>query len=643
MEQIQALELGIKLIESGEKHRDYEHTVNLACKYERYITGHGMEGELIQYVQRETEEAFLQRARITKQITPAIAGSLMNPFDKVGRNNKVKKRFDFKGDKNTNANVQQIVDGFYGDPFSEDTGLDGWLNERFKYYTFFDPNAWIVTEWTVESAGALPVAHPFEVTAEDAWHFSIKNNRLRWLWVHECITVKYIDEDGNIKERDGDKWTLYEEDNTIVFCEVCRKIIEDEGGIGPDQEFYKKGEDRDFLITSYDPRLGYVAARRVGYCPDGVTKGRTFVNPFHVAMTFMEKSVKLVSELDLAMAQHAFPQKLQYVQKCEGESKAKRCVAGKVNGTTQICPVCNGKGYAIHSSAQDAILLPMPKAGETVAVTLDQMLVYKAPPVDLVKFQKEYIDDLKLDAYVTVFQSQLYLQSTAAKTATEIDNNTDGVQDVLSKYAEKISQIWKAQVFTFAKIAGMADPGEGDIVHKFPADFKLKSLSALLNDLKAANDSGAPSFLIEAINRDIAAITFEGDDFGYMKYEIKKKFHPFTGKTAEEVQLLMAGDNISKFDKVLYANFEPIFFEIEAENKTFWTEQNLSTQWGIVEAKVAEFTAQLTTNEPRIIVMGADTPGLSGVDISKIGINTEKEEDEVIDSVGGTELETTED
>ena len=57
--------------------------------------------------------------------------------------------------------------------------------------------------------------------------------------------------------------------------------------------------------------------------------------------------VKANSELDLTMALHTFPQKIQYVSKC----KDLQCRDGKTVDGAGVCPSCHGSGYEIITSA----------------------------------------------------------------------------------------------------------------------------------------------------------------------------------------------------------------------------------------------------------------------------------------------------
>ena len=70
---------------------------------------------------------------------------------------------------------------------------------------------------------------------------------------------------------------------------------------------------------------------------------------------------------------------------------------------------------------------------------LEKVLVYKQPPIDLIKFQDEYVRNLKTDAHLSVFNSNMFITNEAefAKTATEVNLNTQGIFDTLFPYTEK--------------------------------------------------------------------------------------------------------------------------------------------------------------------------------------------------------------
>lgn len=589
----ESLILGEKLIQTGSVHPNYERVSNLARKYKALITGEDNDFLMEQFVRRESKEMFEQRKIITQAITPAVSSSLEKPFNKVARNDKVKKEFDFKNASKNNI-VQGMIDGFYGSRYNN-RGLDYWLKMRFQELTFTDPNAWIVLEWEAQEANKPLEPHPFEVSSEQAVNFDIKNEELQWLLVRQNIKFNKREGD-NVKEVDGVKYTFYLPNITIDFCQVCKNNLRFEGYELSSNQELKEINKVNYLVSVYETKLNFIPAFRIGYNRDPFTDGKTFVNPWHSAMPFFMKSIKTVSEFDLTMSLHAFPQKLQYVEKCQGESKSKTCYNGLVNGTADTCNACKGTGYKIHTTAQDAILRPMPEDSKDM-IKLEDTLVYKSPPIDLIKFQNDYIQQLKVESHLAVYNSQIFINpdQITAKTATEIDSNMEGVYDALEPYTEKVSEIWMQVVGTFAHLAAVQDVHGGTILHQFPPDPKLKTTSILINEMDAINKSGAPSFMRDAVAKDLASLIYTGDELGMLKYKIKHKFFPFNGKNPDEIALLMTSQYVSDFTKVLYSNYEAIFSDVANENLDFWI-KSYSEQWDIIKVMTEKYIDDLGLN-----------------------------------------------
>lgn len=603
-------ELAILLATTGERHVYYDRVVKLADDYMTIISGEGIERFLSQFVRREDQTMFAQRVALTKAITPAVASSLMKPFNKVSRNDKIKKKFDFK-DKVKNANVQTMIDRFYGDSTRKSRGLDYWLKTRYPELVFADPNSWIVLEWeTPQTEAEVITPYPFEISSRDALNYHFDGEELQWLFIQTAITYVKLNDKKELEEKEGISYTLYEKNQTVVIRQIDKATFEAVEEFDQNTQSLIEINGNDFLVTVLSPNLGYVPAVRVGYNRDIYTGGRTYVNPFHEAMCYFEKSIKTVSELDLTMTLHAFPQKLQYVDRCEGTPE-QACSSGYIAGTSQKCPVCEGTGFKkIATTAQDAITLPMPEEGAENVLKLAELVEYKAPPVELIRFQKEYVYDLKKDAHMAVFNSTVFIQEQAqvAQTATEVDTNMQSIYDTLEPYTEKYSEIWKEFVYTFAKLTRVAKPEDGDIIHIFPSDLKLKTTTILLQEMKTANESGAPSFFRDQLTSELADVVFAGDPLERKKYETKRRFFPFNGKTPDEIAVLMASQYVSKFTKILYSNFEAIFEDILIEKPEFIMMNSHAKQWEILQAKVKEFAEEIDSQNPLpTLDFGTDT------------------------------------
>jgi hypothetical protein len=601
MDLTKQIQLARTLITTGEKHENYNRVCNFADEYEAHITGEGIDKYLKRYTIRESETMFAQRLLLTNSINPAVTNSLMKPFYKISRNNSVIKKYDFN-DGTLNERIAVMLNDFNGDKVDNTNGLDMWLNTRFVELTGADPNAFVVLEWDAVAPTETIKPRPFEVSANEAFNFEYKGQELQWL--HVCAEITYNKKvGGKTKAIKGKKWTYYGQGWTICYEQIDEAFLREiEFAPAPTQAIEKIG-GTTYLLTPYETKLNYVPAFRVGYMRDTKTKGKSYLNPFSPAMPYLRKALKVTSELDITMTAHAFPQKMQYVQKCEGVSATEPCDNGKCpTRSNATCTACNGTGFRTITTAQEAIYLPMPESKDEF-LPLNDMLVYKSPPIDLVKFQQEYVQSLKQDTHLAVYNSNMFLAADPqfSKTATEIDSNMDGIYDAIEPYSEKFSKVWKFIVYTCAALGGFnLESDKYDLVHNFPSDPKLKTLTLLLADLKTVNESEAPSFTRDVINNDIAEIIYNGDDEGLKQYKVKHVFFPFNGKSSEEIAMLLSTQYVSEKTKILYSNFETMFTELERENKGFYGFK-LDKQWELLNAKVEAYKEEILSSDPMTI------------------------------------------
>ena len=588
---------------SNKKHADYKRTVDLAKEYKAHVSGVGIDDYLKRFAKREDEEMFEQRKRLTNSISQSVASSLQKPFYKVARNKNVKKKFTLKGDKTREEIVQKMISGFYGTNELNTKGLDFWLKNRFIELTFTDPNAFVVIEWEAKPENVPLEPYPYEVNSIDAYDYTYKHGVLNELFTRQSETIIYLDKDGAEKEKVVDAFTLYEIGSSLKIVEYCPKYFEAKGIVIDETRQVTFVENEIHFIATYnETNLDFIPAFRVGYIRDTATDGRTFVNPFESAMPYFRKALKAVSELDLSITLHTFPQKLQYVTKCKGKG-TKKCNNGMVSGTQTVCSECKGSGLQIHTSGQDAIYFPLPDTPDEM-FDLDKILVYKQPPIDLIKFQDEYVRNLKKDAHLSVYNSNMFLAEDPqfAKTATEVNTNTQGIFDTLFPYTEKFSEVWKTAVKVFVRLSGFLTDFE--LIHIFPTDLEIKTVAVLMAELKLANESEAPSYFRDAILEEIANQVYEGDELGREKHFTRQKFFPFSGKTETEIQFLMASPYVSNFTKVLYANFEAIFTDIEKAVPNFY-KLNYNLQWEKLNEFVKPYLDEINSqNEPLRIDFG---------------------------------------
>jgi len=588
----------LNTVANNPRHADYNRVTYLADYYRMLITGKGIERELKQFNPREDKQMFQQRCALTIPVTPSAVSSLKKPFAKVPRTQPVTRKItaNNENDNTSVAEIQERIKSFYGGD-NNVGGLDYYLQNRFVDLSFEDPNAWIVLEFDAFDADTQKATpRPFEVSAQQAINFSIVNNQVQWLIAETEITFTEK-VDGKEVQKPGKKYTLYAADEAFTLTQVSDTT----NGVYTLQDGETlediEGKGR-FIKAHYQTLTARVPAFRVGYIFDVETAGRTFVNPFHDALCYFKKSIKLGSEFDIATCLHTFPQKLIRVTSgCPGENGLS-CVHGRLTDGS-LCNTCKGTGRPLHTSGQDVIEVEIPEPGENSPTPLSDYVYYVPLPIELLNLQKQWLDGLLIDCHQAVFNSSILLRKTNAggnidATATEKDHDMESVYDTLAPFGEKVSSVWQTVVEFIAILTDNAD--KVSIIHRFPSNFKLKTRQDLYLERRALQDSGAPAFALAAVDDELAEDIYADDATALLQYLVKKFHAPFKGKSTDEVKALLASAFVLQSTKVLYSYFDDIFTQLENEylqaGADFYIEKSPIRQQKIDE-KVAGIIALL--------------------------------------------------
>lgn len=575
-------------------HPHYDRVCELAEMYEAFIanedeirtdengktTVHNKLNKFLRrFVRREDEDLFEQRVNLTKHYTPAICKQIMHPFNKVVRSNRVTKFIDAENEVKKDL-IVKTFEKFFGE--AENDGIEQFLIDRFKILTFTDPNAWLRCAYDgFDHNYEKPQTYPIEYSSKDVLNFSIVNDQTKWVVVK--LSFDYIDKN-DVKKTDGNQWLLFEENLCFEYKEIPENIKE---------EFESQsvwGHDKTkkrYAVNRYEHKSGRVPLMRVGYNKDILTKSKTYVNPFDEVMPLLKQLLKVSSELQLSITLHAFPKQYSYVSPCEAQG----CDAGiiKMDGTT--CGVCKGTGKKVHSTASDIIELPLPPAKNSdQLLDVNKLSGYIPFPGGVMEFLDKYADKIEKKIIKMVFNSESIVQ-TQFNTATEAQFDMDSIYDTLHPFARKFSELY--MFFGQLTVEYIGESNGTTIWHKFPTDFKLKPLSQLMTELKLANESSAPSYVREAITNDITDALYVDDPDIQEIIKIKNRHFPFPGKTEAEIQNIILNNLATQHKKVLYANFDSIFDELEGDNSKFY-QFEFSKQRDLIKEKVDSIIQELS-------------------------------------------------
>ena len=582
------------------RHQDYKRVTKLAKMYYSFITGEGLDEMMKKFSMREADDAFEQRKMITEHVIPSVVSNITSVERKVPRSNGMTRIVAYKDDEKFKQaeKLEEILDVFWGD-----LSFDNWMSTRWIELNDIDPNTFVIIEWQAfDEKVEKATPYPYESKAAEAIMFEYDNNILQYLVdkKDEVYTMYLMNQ--TIQA------VLLDEDNPVygsVTHTATEKgeIVEVDGRL-----FFKKTDKAYYEIVTFEPHnLDKVPAFRVGYKRDDVTDGRTYVCPYHEAVPYLNKTLKANSELDLTMALHAFPQKIIMANACSNLKCFEGYIRDGETKTEQVCSHCQGTGFDIHTSAQDVIIAQMPR-GKDEQLSLDNLAKYLTPEVELLEFQRLYIEYLTNECMQAVFNSDIFTREEVATTATEKRIDLDNIYDTLYPLSLKYAKVWKFGVELIAEVTSLDN--NLIAIMSFSKDFKFKSKDDYIRDRAAAKDAGTPDAILRNIDDEIMKIDTSENPLEFSMYKTIQSFDPFTGKTDEEIITAMVNSNVPMEIKVLYDNLGWIFDEILMEHTDFFN-LNRKKQSDIVKKKVQEIMAQIQPDVTELPT-GALAAGVEG-------------------------------
>lgn len=569
-------------VANGYRHQDFERTEQLAIFYNQIVTLEGQDALLLQYKARETDEQKKQRAKITKSRTKDVCQRILAQYDYVKGAQRLNELIDHKDDRK-GAAIRGIVSRFAGE-----LTLQQWLEEKQRFFSAIDPNAWVVITPTFDG-GFLQSVYPTTFPSFRAYDFEAVGG-----------VTNYLVTGDKGKTVDGLPFRTFYGWQGGLYIAMYEQV-QGRTDYPQDAEFeILPLKDATYRVYTYgEQSTMQTPAHRFGYLLDYATEGRTFVGIFDAASEQFKDLINRKSEYDLTQTLHAFMQRMQVGDACAYHPENEpmdRCEGGYLKQSGKQCAACGGTGVNHHITSQDILYFAKPKVGEDQHIPLSDRVAYVQMPFEIVTHQQQEIDRIVNSIPTSLFGVDINTRPNGNATATEINNFYDSLNNALAAFGDKISDIYKNIVRNIAAFAG--DENGVSVSHRYPRQFRKPTVAELMVMLKQAKDSGASSDVQWAIQKEILTAQNSDSPDKIVLAEIKHSFKPFKELTEQERTLRLSQLAPNNDFRLLHDFFDTVFERVLDKNPNFVLTATRSAQWEQIKAVLAELRDETAMQIP---------------------------------------------
>lgn len=580
----------IKAVIKGHTHKNYYSVCELSKFYKQITTGEGYGDLIINYKPRETDQQKAQRVQITQNRTKSIAGKIEGFFKRVFRADKLKLIVKHQ-DEEKSATIGQYLNNYGPDgqtvlQYAEETAL---------FYNNIDPNAFY---WVKHSIiNGVDKFEPFIFESHEVKDFKIHKGGVKYAVCQLSESVNYYKK-GSPQVKTINIFYYFDQGQIITALELDEEVLsysdyydqfKNETGLFDKTEVINK---KSYIFLIQENAAPVIPISRIGYKYDKKTNAKTYVSFWDNATEEFKQLVNRGSEYDLSLTLHAFLQKIQYYTPCDFQDTETHaiCRGGTMHPGGAVCPSCNGSAKKIHTSSQDVIEVQLPSDdGEMVTIAPKDLVFYVNIPFDIVKQQKDDVNEYTPKIIECVFGVDISHQQNTNATATQINNFYDTAQDQLFDFSKAPRKMFLFTVDIMAQYLNLGDELEKELLYTNIYD--LESEQYLINLLKSAKEAGANSEIIENITKRLS-VKQNRENSAYMNiFNIMRKFEPFATIPEALKQNVVLALPDSSVQKALYLNFKEITEDILINEPAFLI-LDYNQQKQIVNDRAAAYAQQ---------------------------------------------------
>lgn len=606
------------------RHKHFDRTVDIAEDCYMVTAGKGAryEEQVKRYRRFEKEALKEQRVRLNNPLTPLQISRNEQIFRKLYRVDNVRR--EVSGLSDVDKEAMQTY--FWN--FMPGKDLETWAIEKVVYLNKTDPNAFILfdrydrrrDDGEIEQTTLNPVIY----RSPDVLNFQRDaGGVLLWVLFRE-IRFETVIEGGASRRKMLEDFFLYDSRFVIRAREAGEKTEMLSGEVVTDIPVFPVGETaetpityppanaksepfpssganvRRFCVSAIEHGAGEVPAICVGAFPDEESAHGASVSWYWPGMPVLKNIIRDSQMLDVAIVMQAYRRRWEFAPPCEYETEDghhcgdERKGYVKIGQTFHTCPACHGAGTRpSFSTEQEVNRVPLPQGADDQIKMLELTKLSFEEPIDtsLLGWFTQSLEKHEVAFDTAIFGTGQMTKPTGTelKTATEVLEKSQSLADVLRPVCLVISQVYELAwrvLFNYREYSG-----ELKVNHSYPENIDLLTMQQELANFQTMREVGI--YEATSIQRHrILAKLFEGEPETHRKIAARDEFIPFADKSPEQVAQIVAMRSPLDRDVVLWANFVPIFQEIETADSEFY-KKPFEARKKVVDAKVEEFKGRI--------------------------------------------------
>lgn len=366
----------------------------------------------------------------------------------------------------------------------------------------------------------------------------------------------------------------------------------------------QSGDFRDNTFTYtliFNHQLDMFPCHKMKGVPSMLESGEVYyTSRFYYAVDLLDWSLLYSNYLNASMANVCFPFRWMVGDECDfTDSHGTSCHEGKIahDGIFTNCPRCDGSGMKVRTSPMKTYLLKSEKGQDKGDTSFPTPMGFVSPQTDTLEFTRKMADQ-----YVQDSKSMLHIHTSNADVKGKEDiTATVAAIDVKAMYAfvqpdsDETFDVFQFLLDVIGKVREGSEFEGAEL--QYPTTFDYRTDADILDDIRIARESNAPSHIISALIYQYISNRFYSDKATAKVSEIVMNADRLLTLTNAEVTERKAQGLVNGWEVVLHDSAFQLINELIGRSPDF-----LDTE---LDAQVAALTALAKEKAPKIDAISA--------------------------------------